>query len=377
MTAIRNAMIVGGGIGGMVAAVGLQRAGIETTVVELLRRGERPGTGISLLGNALRALARLDLTEECFEWGFGFDSVELLDREGRSLQRQPVARTFRPDRPASVGIRRAKLAEIFESHAESAGVDIRHEVSVSSLTQDVGGVNVSLSNGQQTRVDLLVVADGVYSKTRAVVFGPQFVPQYTGQSGWRLTVPRPRELDGFKLFGADGNHTVGVIPLSADTCYFFDLENNPVKPRKPADQLDRLFAQLLEPFEAPMVRAALKAMDGSHELSFRPFDILLMPSPWHQGRIVLLGDAAHSLTPQLTSGGGMAIEDAVVLTELLEQHDELAAALDAYSARRHGRVERTFNYSLQLCRWEQESANNKPKSMALLKEGYSFLAQPF
>lgn len=378
MTTIRNAMIVGGGVGGMVAAIGLQRAGIATTVIEICARGERPGTGICLQGNALRALHQLDLAEECIATGFGFETVELLDHQGRSLRVQPMARTFQQDRPAAAAIRRAKLSEIFEHHAESAGADIRHEVSVSTVTQNSDGVDVTLTNGDQARVDLLVVADGAYSKTRALVFGPELVPQYTGQGGWRLTVPRPRDLDGFKLFSVPNtNNTVGTFPLSAKYCYFFYLENTPAKLRMPSDQLCRLFTERMEPFSAPMIRTAVQAMEGAHELSYRPFDILLVPAPWHRGRIVLLGDAAHSMTPQLTSGGGMAIEDAVVLSELLASHGDVFTALDAYSARRYRRVERVFNYSLQICRSEQGSSNSKDLSMQLLREGYEFLAQAF
>lgn len=378
MTAIRNAMIVGGGIGGMVAAIGLQRAGIATTVIEIGARGERPGTGICLQGNALRALHQLDLADECIASGFGFETVELLDNAGRSLRVQPMARTFQQDRPAAAAIRRAKLADIFQKHAERAGAKVHCEVSISTVSQNADGVDVTLTNGERARVDLLVVADGAYSKTRALVFGPELVPEYVGQGGWRLTVPRPRDLDGFKLFSVPNtNNTVGTFPLSADCCYFFYLENTPTKPRMPSDQLGRLFTERMEPFGAPMVRTAVQAMQGPHELSYRPFDILLVPAPWHRGRIVLLGDAAHSMTPQLTSGGGMAIEDAVVLSELLASHGDVFAALDSYSARRYRRVERVFNYSLQICRCEQESANTKDVSMRLLREGYEFLAEAF
>src|SRR5581483_10577373 len=136
MTAVHNALVVGGGIAGMSAAAALARAGVETRLLEINPQGQRPGTGISLLGNALRALDQLSLADECIQEGFGYDSMEQFDSAGRSLRKQPIPRFFRPERPACAGIRRARLAEILEEGAQSAGVAIRHEVTVSTLRQD-------------------------------------------------------------------------------------------------------------------------------------------------------------------------------------------------------------------------------------------------
>jgi 2-polyprenyl-6-methoxyphenol hydroxylase-like FAD-dependent oxidoreductase len=377
MTAVRSALVVGGGIAGMSAAAALARAGVETTLLEISPKGQRPGTGISLLGNALRALDQLSLADECIQQGFGYDSVEQLDSAGRSLRRQPIPRFFRPERPACAGIRRAKLSEIFEEGAQRAGVDIRHEVTVAALRQDRQSVYATLTDGQETRTDVLVIADGVYSKTRAMAFNNAHTPEYIGQGGWRLTVPRPADLDGFKLFIAEHNLTVGVLPLSADCCYFFYLENTATKPRIVADQMDRCFAQRMEPFEAPMIRGAVDAMRREHELSYRPFDILLMPHPWHNGRVVLIGDAAHSLTPQLTSGGGMALEDAVVLAEAVAGSDDVDTALNAYSERRYSRVQQVFNNSLQICRLAQGDRDTKQASVDVLRASYGLLAQSY
>ncbi len=377
MTAVRNALVVGGGIAGMSAAAALARAGVETRLLEINPQGQRPGTGISLLGNALRALDQLSLADECIQEGFGYDSMEQFDSAGRSLRKQPIPRFFRPERPACAGIRRARLAEILEEGAQSAGVAIRHEVTVSTLRQDRQAVHARLTDGQEISVDLLVIADGVYSKTRAMAFQNAPTPEYIGQGGWRLTVPRPAELDGFKLFIAEHNLTVGVLPLSATCCYFFYLENTPAKPRIAAEDMDRCFAQRMEPFDAPMIRWAVNAMRREHELSYRPFDIMLMPRPWHSGRVVLIGDAAHSLTPQLTSGGGMALEDAVVLAEAVKSNDDVDTALSAYSERRYSRVQQVFNNSLQICRLAQGDRDTKQASVEVLRASYGLLAEPY
>jgi 2-polyprenyl-6-methoxyphenol hydroxylase-like FAD-dependent oxidoreductase len=118
-------------------------------------------------------------------------------------------------------------------------------------------------------------------------------------------------------------------------------------------------------------------MDASRHISFRPIDHVVLPAPWHQGRVVLLGDAAHALTPQLTSGGGMAIEDAVVLCEELDAHTDVEAALDAYGTRRAGRVRPIYEHSLAICKAEQDPAIPDEQTVGIMMNGYALLAQPF
>ena len=118
-------------------------------------------------------------------------------------------------------------------------------------------------------------------------------------------------------------------------------------------------------------------MDASRHISFRPIDHVLLPAPWHQGRVVLLGDAAHALTPQLTSGGGMAIEDAVVLCEELHAHEDVEAALDAYGTRRAERVRPIYEHSLAICKAEQDPAIPDEQTVGIMMNGYALLAQPF
>ena len=142
-------------------------------------------------------------------------------------------------------------------------------------------------------------------------------PVYSGQGVWRYTIPRPADVNGLTLHRTRDGAVVGALPLSEDDCYLFYLENTAEHVHMPPDRLGELLRERLAPFSAPMIRDAVEGMDASRHISFRPIDHVLLPAPWHQGRVVLLGDAAHALTPQLTSGGGMAIEDAVVLCEEL------------------------------------------------------------
>ncbi|HET9866577.1 MAG TPA: FAD-dependent monooxygenase, partial [Nitrospira sp.] len=129
--------------------------------------------------------------------------------------------------------------------------------------------------------------------------------------------------------------------------------------------------------DVPEVRDMMPLMHEGWHVSYRPFDILLMPAPWHQGRVVLVGDAAHSLTPQLTSGGGMAIEDAVVLADEIESRDDIETALAAYTDRRFERVRNVYESSLRICEIEKGRSSDGAEGTRVLIDGLQHLAAPY
>lgn len=377
MASQHNVLIVGGGIAGMTLAHGLARAGSDVRVVESGQRTDQQGTGISLLGNALRALDRVGLADSCMAAGSGWDTVSVRNDAGEIVNERRPPRTFRPDAPGAIGIMRPKLAEVLEARALASGARIDYRTTVEDFEQDGSGVSYRLSTGETGRCDLLVAADGTYSKTRLKVFGNEYQPTYAGQGAWRFTVERPPEFDGLVLYKHRDGRAVGGLPLSDKLCYYFFLENAKVHAHMPQERLSEMFRERLEGFSAPDLRAVIGSCDGTRYISYRPFDILFMPQPWHRGRVVLVGDAAHSVTPQLTSGGGMAIEDAVVLTEELSQQACIDDALVAYGQRRGERVKRVFDISLAICQAEQDPHADGQRAVELLFEGYGVLAQPF
>ena len=218
-------VIIGAGIAGLSTAVGLARQGIEVDVVEADSPQERTGAGISLLGNALRALGELDLADPCLDAGYGFDTIDIVDGDGNVMMSDRAPRSFRADRPASFGILRSTLHSVLADGAERAGARLCYQCTVTSMEQDDAGVDVTLSTGEQLRADLVVAADGTYSSTRAAVFGAEFAPEYVGQGVWRITFPRPEHLHGLVLMRNKAGQAAGAIPLSDELCYVFILEN--------------------------------------------------------------------------------------------------------------------------------------------------------
>ena len=168
-----HVVVIGAGIAGLSAAVGLARHGIEVDVIEADSPQEQTGAGISLLGNALRALGELDLADPCLDAGYGFDTIDIVDGDGNVMMSDRAPRTFRPDRPASFGILRSTLHSVLADGAAHAGARLRYECTVTSIQQDDAGADLTLSTGEQLRADLVVAADGTYSSTRTAVFGAE------------------------------------------------------------------------------------------------------------------------------------------------------------------------------------------------------------
>lgn len=377
MARAENVLIVGGGVSGMTLAIALRQKGMNVHVAEKCRREDQLGTGINLQNNALRGLEEVGVLDECLQRGFGWNTVTNRDRHGNQLHRVDLPWPTTPSRPGALGIMRTVLADILTRHAIESGAVLSFETTVAELEQRSNGVRVVLSNGHAQDFDLVVAADGVYSAIRRQVFGDEHQPRYAGQGVWRYTVPRPATIDGFTLFRTENGETVGCLPLAPDLCYYFYLESTPEKLRFEPHELPDALAARLSVFDAPELREAAGLIHEGRHISFRPFDILLMPQPWYKGRVVLLGDAAHSLTPQLTSGGGMAIEDAVVLAQELDRETDIDAALQAYCRRREQRVEAIFSNSLRICELEKGKSPDGAEGTQLMVESFKLLAAPY
>lgn len=370
MVSKKRVLIVGCGIGGATAAHALSRNGHNVHCIE--SRPERPktGAGICLLSNAMRALDTLGLAEPCLDSGLAFDVFRQFDAAGTLLSTSPGSR--------SCGIRRPELARILETAAHESGSFIERGITVKTLTESGDGVAVTFSDGRSAKYDLVVGADGAYSQLRSELFGAECSPRFAGQIAWRFNAPRPAEVDGFCLYRLPSGQAVGAFPTSNETCYLFYLEPAKEIVRIPDDQTDVLIRERLADFTAPFIRESLEQVTDPSQVIVRPLEITLVPPPWHRGRTVLIGDAAHAPTPQMTSGGGMAIEDAAVLSEIMNEVESVDDVLDEFSKRRFNRVETIFNASEQLSLHEQFDPIGKAKETAdLLLETYHFLEKPY
>lgn len=373
MANAKKVLIVGGGFSGMSAAIELRKHGVQVDLVELDPGWRSYGAGISLGGATLRAFDRLGILQEFLRHGNAADGVELYLPDGQRLGELPTPRIAGPDVPGGGAIMRPVLARILAQATRDAGTQVRLGCTFSSIVQDAEGVEVAFTDGQRDRYDLVIGADGLYSKVRAAVFPDAPVPVYSGQAVWRAVLPRPAEVKTAMMW-VGGRCKPGVNPVSATEMYLFVTENRPLNERVDPQQFLPQLSALLAEFPAPMLRRIRESL-SAESIVFRPLEHLLVPQPWHMGRVVLIGDAVHATTPHMASGACIGIEDAIVLVEELMRAPSLDAALQTFQARRWERCRMVVENSIRLGEIEM-AAGDRAEHSRIMGETLMALASP-
>lgn len=357
MPAVRSVLIIGGGAAGSAAAVLLAREGVAVDLVE-----ERPdvpevGSGITLQGNALRILRDLGVWDDVLAAGFPFDSlgIRLPDPAATLVAEIPDVRTGGPDLPATLGMPRPDLARILLGQAAAVGVKLRFGTTPTSLAQDDAGVDVTFADGSSGRYDLVVGADGIHSWTRREL-GIDAEPVSAGMGIWRVHVPRPTQVERTDLTYGGACYIAGYCPTGPDTMYAYLVEDIQVRSGLSHAERIETFSALASSYHGAWddVRASLTPETF---INYAHFESHVVPGDWHRGRVVLVGDAAHSCPPTIAQGAAQGFEDATVLAELLVAagtFDE--SLLTGYAARRRPRAAEVVDASVQIARWMLEHA---------------------
>jgi 2-polyprenyl-6-methoxyphenol hydroxylase-like FAD-dependent oxidoreductase len=350
MAAVDRVLVVGGGIGGLTAAIALRRHGIGVDLIEKNPAHSVYGVGIIQPNNALRALDAIGLAEECVRRGGAFDRVRVRDRFGNLIGGGDSPGEAAPHLPPVNGITRPILQDILLTAAQKAGAQIRVGVEIKSWSEQAGGVVVTTSDGVTADYDLLIGADGVFSQLRKELFPNAPVPKFSGEAGWRYNLPRPPQVEGGELWYGEKSK-VGLVPLSPSLMYIFIVTHEPDNPFMPVEGLALKMRERLSEYYGLVADLREQIVDDN-AVVYKALDHLLLPAPWYKGRAVLIGDAAHATVPHLAQGAAMAIEDAVLLAELLARDADLADLLREFMDRRFERSRLVVETSSQLVDWE-------------------------
>lgn len=341
-------IIVGAGIGGLAAAAGLSQTGHDVVVLERASDLSPVGAGISLFANGYRALDTIGVGDRLRVAHDPTTTTGQRTPSGRLLARIPA------DPTVELGvIHRADLHEQLRHAASRADLRLRREVvgisGTEVLVRDALGSDIS---GTTTlTADLVVAADGINSRVRAALPGDPGL-RYSGYSSWRGLTDSPFDLEGVLGETWGFRERFGYLPLPDGRVYWFGVATMPAGSRfadEPAE-VTRRFSHWHQPIPQLLAATSPQAVIR-HDISD-----LARPLPtFVHGRTVLLGDAAHAMTPNLGQGGGQALEDAATLAVLLEDvralpRDEsrLTAALADYDRLRRPRAQAISRQARQL-----------------------------
>ncbi|HEY1361574.1 MAG TPA: FAD-dependent monooxygenase [Xanthobacteraceae bacterium] len=351
MSDIRRVLVVGGGVGGLTAAVLFARQGVEVVLVERRPAFDIAGIGLGQPANALRVYDSLGVLDEMLATGFSYDRISLFDPARRLIVEHKFL--LGDDRvPAVCALSRLQLHQILLGAAERAGVEVRLGVSVGDIHEEKDRVHVRFSTGRHDWFDLLAGFDGIRSTTRLHLVGTSFAPRPSGYGAWRVQAPRPDYVRGIEFLQGIGSKT-GAMPLGNDIMYLFHIRAEPVDADFAGQDHASLFKERLAQYGSYVAEIAA-SLGRSSEIVYSPIEPLLLPWPWFRGRVVIGGDAAHTFAPHLTQGAAMAAEDAFVLArEVLDDDVPLESRLMRYSMKRYPRCAFVYTFSGQWLHDEQ------------------------
>jgi 2-polyprenyl-6-methoxyphenol hydroxylase-like FAD-dependent oxidoreductase len=329
-------VIVGGGIGGLSLARELAVRGIQSSVLERAAQLNPVGAGIIMNPNAMRVLERNGLADAVRAESWPYLTRETRDRRGRLL----AMRDYRP---------------LYESGklAEGGLVHRAHllEVLYRSLPAGTVRFGAPVEKVRDIEADLVVGADGIHSQVRRELFG-EMTPRYMGYRSHRLIMDNVAGVRCFTEYLGRGQR-IGLVPISITKLYVWTTFNSPRNANSSVD-LPHLFAQ----FTDEGLRRLFSALPAPEAIITTEIEelwsddwVLLSP----HGAAVLLGDAAHAMTPNIGQGAGMAMEDAAVLAEELASGAEIEHALGNYARRRKPRVETVVRVSREVGKDGQRS----------------------
>lgn len=351
----KKALIIGAGTAGMASAITLSRIGVKIDLIDINPNWGALGAGLTITGPTLRALKQLGVYDEVTEQAYVGDGIQVCDPAGNPLRILPTPMLDGADTAGSGGIMRPTMHSIMHKYVKDAGVQMRLGLTADAFEQDENGVTVTFSDGTQSYYDFVLGSDGVLSKTRQLLFPDAPKAEYTGQSCWRLFLKRPASIERRTYF-LGGPVKVGFTPVSKDHMYMFLLERCPQRWQEPEDNYKNL-KQLLEGYDGILaeIRESLSEADNPN-INFRPLECFDLPGPWYVGKVLLIGDSAHPTTPQLASGAGMGIEDALVLAEIFEKQANVDLAFAEFMQRREQRCRLVTQSSMEIGRLEQQRA---------------------
>jgi 2-polyprenyl-6-methoxyphenol hydroxylase-like FAD-dependent oxidoreductase len=351
----KKAIIIGGGIGGVTAAIALKRVGLDVTVFERAEELQELGSGLPLWTNALRSLHKIDLTSVYETLGVPVTAGSFSTWRGVVLADLRTEELLKKLGTINMVVHRAELlAWLLKTLGEDR---VQLGTTCVGFTQDATGVCARFADGREVRGDVLIGADGIHSVIRTQLFGLT-KPSYAGYTCWRgLAHITKTGLETTWTWGK--GYQFGFTPMSQGRAYWWAQKNAPEgakdKPGGRKSEVLELFHDWHDPI--PEIIEATAETDilrnDIYELKHLRY--------WSRGRVVLLGDAAHAMTPNLGQGACIALEDGVELGECLKAETDISAALKLYEKRR---VKRANSIALlahnigQVVQWENPVVSN-------------------
>lgn len=346
-----TAIVVGAGIGGLAAASTLRRAGVDVRVHERAPELRTSGSGLSVMTNAVTALASLGIDLRLDSRGQAVEVFKIMDRRGRTIREQPLPEVSGRLGAPCVSISRAALHSALLD--EVGDIPLTLGAAATRYEADGDGVTVHFEDGASARGDILIGADGFRSAVRRQLAGPE-EDRDSGYVCWLALAPfeHPRLTPGYVGHYWGRGQRFGLIDIGHGQYYWWGTRNMPADRSRDwaggKDEIVRAYSGWADEVQQIIDRTPEDAILSlpSHDRAFL--------ERWGEGPVTLLGDAAHPMLTSLGQGAAMAIEDAVVLAHALARNPrDPRTALRAYEDLRRERTRTMVTTSRRVSGLEQ------------------------
>lgn len=345
--------IVGAGIGGLTLAISLQRKGFDVTVYESAPEIKAIGAGLTLAANAVKALMEIGIGDEVLQAGKIMKALYIKDQKGAILAHADSEKlSAKLGVINSFTIHRADLHRILLGQLAPGTVQLNKNCV--DFVQSPEQVTLLFRDGSQTVADYLIACDGIHSVIRKKLL-PESQPRYAGYTCWRAVIDElPSGLDRNETIETWGQGSrFGIVPLTENRLYWFACinakQNDPVMRSFQIPSLLVYFSNFHSPVSDILKKTNPEQLIWSDISDLKPIKKFAF------GNIVLMGDAAHATTPNMGQGACMAIEDAAVLSNCLEQYETGEEAFQKFEHKRISRTTKIVNTSRTLgnvAQWE-------------------------
>jgi FAD-dependent urate hydroxylase len=344
-----KALIIGGGIGGLTTAIAFKRKGIDFEVFEAAPELRAVGAGIWLGGNAMNVYEKLGMAGAIKAISFYQQNVFIKDYTGRILQQVDNEIIRKKYGSGTQSIHRAALQQVL---AEEISGKLNLGKKCTAIFQDANGATIHFEDGTQAHGDFVVAADGIRSAIREnYVTHAQY--RYSGQTCWRaiadIDLPEKEQRKSSEVWGYAKGLRASYSQVGKDQVYFWVTKAMPAGSQFRNPEALQLIKEWLEPFRTGMMQTVIRNIQPERLIHSDLYDFKPV-TKWHDGKIVLLGDAAHATTPNLGQGASQAIEGAYVLAASLCNTHTPEAAFALYQQKRIARVKKVVDTSWMLAR---------------------------
>ncbi len=326
-------LVIGGGIGGLAATLALRQAGFDVQIFEGVSTIKEVGAGLAIWSNALKALEQIGLADAIRAVGRPAKYRAIHAATGELLTRVQIDQLGTDGDASLLHLHRGDLQGVLLQAVGEATIQLGRRCI--GFRQNSEGVWAQFADGREVHGDLLIAADGVHSVIRQQLFSTSRL-RLVGQSSWRgvASVNDPQLAEGIASETWGVGQRVGLIPMTQGRAYWFLTRNAPPGGglQGTANEKQQQLYDSIKSWHEPI--PSIIQATPAHTIIHTDLNELESLDQWHRGRVVLLGDAAHAITPNLGQGACQSLEDAVILGQCLQDATDIEGALTLYEQKR-------------------------------------------